>query len=32
MFNPVKMRTTKAKLQIDAWNGLAGVKVELQQG
>jgi hypothetical protein len=31
-FNPVKMRTTKAKLQIDAWNGLAGVKAELQQG
>jgi hypothetical protein len=26
------MRTTKAKLQIDSWNGSVGAKAELQQG
>jgi hypothetical protein len=29
-FNPVKMRTTKTKLQIDTWNGFIGAKAELQ--
>jgi hypothetical protein len=29
-FNPVKMRTAKAKIQIDTWNGSIGAKAELQ--
>jgi hypothetical protein len=29
-FNPVKIRTVKAKIQIDQWNGSIGAKAELQ--
>jgi hypothetical protein len=28
-FNPVKMRTTRAKIQIESWNGSIGAKAEL---
>jgi hypothetical protein len=31
-FNPIKMRSTKAKIQIDSWNGSVGAKAELHQG
>jgi hypothetical protein len=30
-FNPINMRTIKAKIQIDPWNGVVGTKAELQQ-
>jgi hypothetical protein len=29
-FNPMKMKTVKAKIQIDQWNGSIGAKAELQ--
>lgn len=31
-FNPVKMRTARAKIQIESWNGSIGGKAELQMG
>jgi hypothetical protein len=31
-FNPISMRSVKAKLQIDPWNGVVGAKAELQEG
>jgi hypothetical protein len=30
-FNPAKMRTAKAKIQIETWNGSIGAKEEVQQ-
>jgi hypothetical protein len=30
-FNPINMRTIKAKIQIDPWNEVVGTKAELQQ-